>query len=77
MDGLKEGMPIISHEVSTRGYEPLVEQGIIHQYNDFESFRIALKQVANTRMEPQQTYNVFQELFSITHLTQEIQKALS
>ncbi len=77
MDGLKEGMPIISHEVSTRGYEPLVEQGIIHQYNDFESFRIALKQVANTRMEPQQIYNVFQELFSITHLTQEIQKALS
>lgn len=77
MDGLKEGMPIISHEVSTRGYEPLVEQGIIHQYNDIESFRLALKQVIATRIEPLQIYSMFQNYFSITHLTQEIQKALS
>ena len=43
MDGLKAGLPIISHEVSARGYDAFVESGILLTYNDQFSFRKAIE----------------------------------
>lgn len=76
-DGLKEGKPVICHKVSTNGYESLVRQGIICKYSTPHDFRNALKEVIHISASPQDIYNCFKQLFSINHLTQEIQKALS
>ena len=76
MDGLKEGKPVICHEVSTYGYEPLVEIGIIHRYDDPESFRKALSDTLSQPHNPATTYNTFRQYFSTEHLARRIQEAL-
>lgn len=39
MDGLRNGLPVIAHEVSSRGYEDYKPCGILHDYYDQASFR--------------------------------------
>lgn len=38
MDGLRNGMPIITHVVSSRGYDVFFEKDYFNIYNDMESF---------------------------------------
>jgi hypothetical protein len=42
MDGLKTGLPILSHSVSARGYEDFEAAGFLFEYHDLESFRLSL-----------------------------------
>lgn len=45
MDGLKLGMPIITHEVSARGYEAFFNEPWFKVYKDKQTFRKALIEV--------------------------------
>lgn len=38
MDGFKAGLPVLSHNISARGYEKLIEEGILYQYDNIETF---------------------------------------
>jgi len=76
MDGLKEGRPILCHEISTCGYEPLLEAGAIRKYNDVDSFKTALIQTLNQKHDATQIYNLFRQHFSIDALAERIANSL-
>ena len=42
MDGLRNGLPVLSHAVSARGYDHFVDNGILQVYEDRASFRNAV-----------------------------------
>lgn len=42
MDGLKMGMPVLTHIVSERGYEEFKKEGVLFSYSDINSFEINL-----------------------------------
>ena len=43
MDGLKNGLPILTHEVSARGYELFLENKMLYAYKDIDTFEICLQ----------------------------------
>ncbi len=51
MDGLKSGLPVLTHITSERGYEELKKLGYIFSYYDTVSFRIALSKSIQTATE--------------------------
>lgn len=68
MDGLKLGMPILTHEVSSRGYEFFFEEKWFQVYNDKESFIRGLKSlndiIANEKNVQQRIFDKYFEYFS-------------
>ena len=55
LDGLRLGMPILTHEVSARGYEAFVEKPWFQSYHDTASFEKGLKSI----LEFIETHNDF------------------
>lgn len=47
MDGLKNGLPILVHQVSARGYEAFFDQPFFRVYNDKKSFANGLNDLIN------------------------------
>lgn len=45
MDGLKNGLPVLVHEVSARGYDYFFEKSYFRVYNDRESFARGLRDI--------------------------------
>lgn len=75
-DGLKEGLPIICHEVSTAGYEPLVKSGVIFSYSDKDSFRESLQEMLHSTLTKECIYTQYQELFSVETKARQLAKIL-
>lgn len=48
MDGLRGGLPVLTHEVSARGYDVFKEKKMLFSYYDEKSFRCALKKLKAT-----------------------------
>ncbi|MCC7380160.1 MAG: glycosyltransferase family 4 protein [Chitinophagaceae bacterium] len=46
MDGLKMGLPVLSHSVSARGYDDFQREGVLFKYDNEPSFENGLKKVA-------------------------------
>lgn len=49
MDGLKYGMPVLTHKVSARGYESMIKAGVVFVYNDPESFVRSVSNMINVK----------------------------
>lgn len=64
MDGLKAGMPVITHKVSARGYEPMKEYGVVFDYDDKESFTKAILNALNLKMSKQEVVKKYNSVFS-------------
>lgn len=64
MDGLKNGLLVIAHEVSARGYDVFVEQGLLYVYNDKESFEKCLENIQKKVYNKANVVNVYKSLFS-------------
>lgn len=47
MDGLKMGLPILTHEVSSRGYDDFFNKPYFKKYNDKQSFKDSLNELLN------------------------------
>lgn len=47
MDGLRNGLSVIAHEVSARGYGRFAKQGLLKSFSDTESFTNAVVDYAN------------------------------
>lgn len=45
MDGLKNGLPVLVHEISARGYDPFFQSPYFSVYCDEDSFKNGLKQI--------------------------------
>lgn len=45
MDGLRNGLPVIAHKVSGRGYQPFARQGYLYAYETSEEFAMVYTQL--------------------------------
>lgn len=64
MDGLKGGMPVLTHEVSARGYENVIELGIVFSYRDEQSFENALKKMLSSNLSRKEIQDQYLYSFS-------------
>jgi len=79
MDGLKNGRPILVHEVSARGYEPLFGYSFFQVYNDKQSFEKGLGYLVDyidKGFNPNNIYNVYQKYYSFDAGTQHFKEAI-
>lgn len=59
MDGLKYGLPVLTHIVSARGYEKMQDNGLVISYYDSDSFEKGLRQllkIKESRADIQKAY---------------------
>ena len=63
LDGLKNGMPVLTHVVSARGYEPFVGQEV-HGYSTPDSFRDAIKEMLSVPIDAATIIGHYQDTFS-------------
>ena len=64
MDGLKAGLPVISHSISARGYEPMVEAGVLFDYTDEASFSSAVKKSIRCSKGKEEIIRIYSSVFS-------------
>ena len=64
MDGLKAGLPVISHRISARGYEPMAEAGVLFDYEDEQSFATAISEALNCPIDKVDIIKLYNSVFS-------------
>lgn len=65
-DGLKAGMPIVVHQNSVNGYEPLVAKGIVRPYRDSDSLLQAIADLRTYPIDPIAVRVAFAKQYSFT-----------
>lgn len=65
LDGLKWGLPVVSHVVSARGYELMEEAGCLISYSDGPSFRTALIQLREKALDKEKVLAAYRNIFSL------------
>ena len=65
MDGLKNGLPVVTHQLSTRGYEAFLDKGV-YPYSDIESFRRAILSAINDATDHGQMKETYKKQFSFS-----------
>ncbi|MDI6049235.1 glycosyltransferase [Flavobacterium sp. XS2P24] len=63
MDGLKQGLPILTHEVSARGYDEFKEAEYLFEYYDEKSFLISLDKLMAHFYQGKYSDNGIQNLY--------------
>lgn len=64
MDGLKHGLPVITHSVSARGYHDFIEQGCVIPYDSVESFVAACEKIKKTPYNKEDIQKLYSNIFS-------------
>ena len=64
MDGLKHGLPVITHSVSARGYHDFVEHGNVIPYNSVESFISACQKIKSSTYNKTYIHSLYSNIFS-------------
>lgn len=64
MDGLKFGLPVLTHEVSARGYDRFVDKGIVYTYKDKLSFKDSLNKLINMKFDNNHILQEYESFFS-------------
>ena len=65
LDGLRQGLPVICHEIAAAGYESLAAGGCLFSYSDEGSFIEALHSMTASCSSPQQVYQLYNDSFSL------------
>lgn len=65
MDGLKSGLPVLTHDVSLRGYEMYQDRYVIG-YHDKDSFANGVKKMIKTEYNSISVQNAYTSYFSFT-----------
>ena len=81
MDGLKNGLPILVHEISARGYDYYVNKPYFRVYNNKESFAKGLKDILDYMQENPTISNVinhdYYEYFGYTKGLERLKQSLT
>lgn len=64
MDGFKAGLPVISHEVSARGYSRFKEADVLFTYHDANSFIDACKEMSKKELTKSKIVELYEQIFS-------------
>ena len=75
MDGLRNGLPVISHAVSARGYAPFLGS-VLFTYTDPESFRTALDRFLAAPSDPTAVQELYHRHFSFESCLETLSKWL-
>ena len=76
MDGLKGGMPVLTHLVSARGYDRFVEADIVYPYSDEETFEKNLRLMLANTMTRRDIQSKYIENFSFENGVKILQRIL-
>lgn len=76
MDGLKWGLPVISHSVSARGYDLFEEMGCLLSYNDLDGFKRSLETLKSSFFEKKMVLKTYQDIFSFEAGCKRVKKLL-
>lgn len=76
LDGLKQGLPVLCHEVASSGYEEIMSAGCLYSYHDEKSFSLALNEMLISHVSPDMVYKIFKETFSIERGVQKLSQIL-
>ncbi len=64
LDGLKNGLLVVTHKVSARGYDDFVSQKCMFCYDDEQSFIEALRNVVNSNYSKHDILKLYDNIFS-------------
>ena len=64
LDGLKNGLLVVTHKVSARGYDEFVSQKCMFCYDDEQSFIEALKNVVESSYSKNDILKLYDGMFS-------------
>lgn len=68
MDGLKSGLPVLTHEVSARGYDEFKKAGFLFAYEDqnsfIESLDLLLSERSKGKLEKEKIKELYNSIFS-------------
>ncbi len=76
LDGFKQGLPVLCHEVSAAGYERMTESGCLFVYHDEQTFSAALQRMVNAQNAAADIYQLFRQQFSTENATNRLQTIL-
>lgn len=63
MDGLKMGLPVLTHQVSLRGYETMLNAGFVFSYKDQHSFEEGVRKLKNVTVDGLTIQNAYSNSF--------------
>lgn len=64
MDGLKSGLIVICHQVSSRGYEEFINKNYLLVYDDVSSFKQCLEELFTIDYSKEKLRDIYNSLFS-------------
>lgn len=64
MDGLRMGLPVITHTVSARGYSEFSRHGMLFEYSTPEEFRACCRRLRRERAERSDVRRLYSSVFS-------------
>ena len=64
MDGLKNGLPVLCHEISARGYDEMVRKGYVFVYHDMQSFIENVNKISSSVFDRDEIIEAYNMLFS-------------
>ncbi|AEF85503.1 hypothetical protein TREPR_0200 [Treponema primitia ZAS-2] len=80
MDGLRQGLPVLVHEVSSRGYDVFFGKPYFKIYNDYETFKEGfsslVRMYGNNEIDNKQIQNDYVEYYSFKAGCIRLEKAL-
>lgn len=79
LDGLKSGLPVLTHEVSARGYDYMRNRGLLCAYKDLDSFKAGIVTLRSSKINKTEiviTYNDFYSLLAGVKRLEHILKSM-
>lgn len=64
LDGLKAGLPVLTHKVSARGYEKMIEIGLVISYDNYDSFKLGLKKLLSNNLKKEEVQKEYSLVYS-------------
>jgi len=66
LDGLKYGLPVLTHKVSLRGYEKMEEMGVILSYESPEEFETGLRKMLEIKLNKTEIQGFYLQQYMFT-----------
>jgi hypothetical protein len=80
MDGLRQGLPIITHRISSRGYDGFFDKPYFRIYDDRETFRNGLEKLLDLyktgKVDHKQIQNDYNDYFNFAAGTKRLEKII-
>lgn len=64
MDGLKSGLPVLTHKVSARGYDYMSDEGFLLSYDSPESFIKGIKILKSSKLSKRRIRTLYSQIFA-------------